>query len=576
MVNWEVGATKHHCWRRRAFPTSYLFMLFTRFTCFCVVLGWFVCAPAPLRAAQFYNNWAATYLTNYPGQTGPLADPDEDGEMNLVEFAFGTDPRAPGGIAGAMNSLSGGTSGTNVEFAVQVLEREGHQPGAQIDLDLSASLTNWFRPWWLRVTTNALPSDPTNSVRELFSTRLPGTNMWFVRSRVQLIEAGPVTAKYYVATNGSDGYSGTNITQPFATLTNAVSRANPDDLIYVCGGTYNWTARVLISRSGNAAQPIRVRAYPGERPVLNFSGQTLGTRGIEITGHWWRLCGLEIAGAGDNGIFIRGNSNVVEQCITRECRDSGFQIDNAGSYNLILNCDSYRNYDPNNYGENADGFAAKFAVGRGNVFEGCRAWENSDDGWDLWQATNTVVISNCWTWRNGIDFWGAGANFAGDGNGFKLGGNYYAGAHFLINSVSFGNPHAGIDQNNNLGVLTVDNCTVWANGGRNINLNHPTNVIPHVVRNNLSIAGGSSDAFNSGALLTNNSWQVLSSAATANDVLSTNAAFAIAPRRDDGSLPETPFLRPLPGGRLVDQGVNLGAPFFGAAPDLGAFETPEW
>ncbi len=541
----------------------------------------FVCAvlmigPAPASAAQFYNDWAATNFYDLPAQRGPLLDPDADGERNLIEFAFGTDPRSAGGISGAMTPVWGTTSGTSGTFKVEVLERAGHQPGTQIDLHVSANLTDWFRPWWLRDPIAARPSDPPGSVRELFSTQLPAANPWFVRASVQLLESGVEPARFFVATNGSDSNPGTNLAQPFATLSKAVGTVNPGDLIYVRGGTYNWTAKVSMSRSGTSANPIRVRAYPGEHPVFNFSGQTLGTRGIEITGRWWWLYGLEIAGAGDNGVFISGKSNIVERCVARGCRDSGFQLDGGGSYNLILNCDSWRNYDPNNLGENADGFAAKFSVGPGNVFRGCRAWENSDDGWDLWQATNTVVIENCWTWRNGIDFWGVGTNFAGDGNGFKLGGNYYPGAHRLRNGVSFANAHAGVDQNNNTAGQTVDNTTSWLNGGRNFNLNHGSNTTPHIVRNNLSIAGGSSDSFTPGSLSTNNSWQVIAPAPTATDLVDTNIFLAMAARRDDGSLPETPFLRPTPAGRLVNQGVNTGAPFVGSAPDLGAFESPEW
>jgi hypothetical protein len=72
-----------------------------------------------------------------------------------------------------------------------------------------------------------------------------------------------------------------------------------------------------------------------------------------------------------------------------------------------------------------------------------------------------------------------------------------------------------------------------------------------------------------------NTWQVLPSVNT-NDFLNTDYTWAMAPRRDDGGLPETPFLRPVPGGRLVDKGVNIGSPFVGSAPDLGAFETPVW
>src|ERR1039458_1967878 len=98
--------------------------------------------PFPLNGAQFYTNWAAAHFSGNPAQGDPLADPDSDGEANVVEFAFGTDPLASGGIAGAVQPLSGGVSGTNAVFQVEILEREGHQPGVQIDLYLSANLVN--------------------------------------------------------------------------------------------------------------------------------------------------------------------------------------------------------------------------------------------------------------------------------------------------------------------------------------------------------------------------------------------------------------------------------------------------
>jgi hypothetical protein len=72
-----------------------------------------------------------------------------------------------------------------------------------------------------------------------------------------------------------------------------------------------------------------------------------------------------------------------------------------------------------------------------------------------------------------------------------------------------------------------------------------------------------------------NTWQVLSNVST-NDFLSADYSWALAPRRDDGGLPENPFMRPVPTGRLVDKGVNLGNPYVGPAPDLGAYETTTW
>ena len=156
----------------------------------CIAFSLWMLMSSPSNAAQYYTNWAAAHFSSDPAQGDPLADPDGDGETNVVEFAFGTDPLAPGGIAGAVQPLSGGVSGTNAVFQVEILEREGHQPGVQIDLYLSADLAHWFRPWWLRTTTNSLPTDPAGSVRELFTTRLPGTNVWFVRPQVQLFEGG--------------------------------------------------------------------------------------------------------------------------------------------------------------------------------------------------------------------------------------------------------------------------------------------------------------------------------------------------------------------------------------------------
>jgi hypothetical protein len=97
------------------------------------------------------------------------------------------------------------------------------------------------------------------------------------------------------------------------------------------------------------------------------------------------------------------------------------------------------------------------------------------------------------------------------------------------------------------------------------------------LRNNAAIGTvtiGSTSAYPS--IQISNTWQVLPDVNT-NDFLSTDWTWAMAPRRDDGGLPETPFMRPVPGGRLVDLGTtNVGIAFYGSAPDLGAFESPTW
>ena len=137
--------------------------------------------------------------------------------------------------------------------------------------------------------------------------------------------------------------------------------------------------------------------------MLDFTNQPYASnnRGVLITtnGNYWRIKGLEIARAGDNGIKLEGSYNIIERCVFHHCGDTGLQIgfghydDNPGdlaAYNEIINCDSYLNFDFDDMGSDADGFACKMHPGLGNVFRGCRSWRNSDDGWDLFRPTTTL------------------------------------------------------------------------------------------------------------------------------------------------------------------------------------------
>ena len=379
---------------------------------------------------------------------------------------------------------------------------------------------------------------------------------------------------YFVSPSGNDANPGT-LASPFLTILKGLNTITTSGTVYLRGGNYAQPTKLSLTRTGVTNGAIRLWAYPGETPVVNSSGNS--SDGIAISGRYYHLKGITVTLAGHNGINISGHSNLIEFCTAYSNLNTGIHITGGSSgstfpsYNVILNCDAYLNYDPP-VGGNADGFSAKWNLGAGNEFRGCRAWWNSDDGWDLWMGTSAVVIDQSWAFYNGTNYWG-NPSFNGNGQGFKLGGNYIGAPHRLLRSVAFRNKSGGIDQNNNNEGQTIDNNTSWANYGRNYNLNHGTNGTPHIVRNNLSLAGGSSDSFRAGSQLTSNSWQVVTSpAVSASDVLSVDTSVATSPRNADGSLPYWPFLRPVPGGRLIDKGMILTEPFTGAAPDLGAFE----
>ncbi len=403
-------------------------------------------------------------------------------------------------------------------------------------------------------------------------------------------------ADYYVATNGNDSTGNGSIGNPYATLSKAVSVMSGGDTVYMRGGTYAVSAQINLTAIGSAASRRTITNYPGEVPILNCSAQSTGSDGIRITGAYWQLYGLVISNAAHNGLNIRGGTtplmgsyNWIERCVFVGNRDSGLLIgSNSGTFtaypssNTVLNCDATRNYDAP-VGGNADGFSVKWTGGPGNKFIGCRAWENSDDGWDLWMTTYPVLIDTCWTWRNGSNLWNSGS-FNGNGNGFKLGGNFVPANHRLVRSLAYqnvGNGGKGIDQNNNTGNLVIDNNTSWGNRFGDIVLSTTsTTGGNHVVRNNLVFNNGTVSFLNS--TLFSNSWTSISGGANSNDVVSMDASQLAAPRQADGSLPVITLVRPVPGGRLVDKGVILtnyngwvisGETYNGSAPDLGAFET---
>jgi hypothetical protein len=432
---------------------------------------------------------------------------------------------------------------------------------------------------------------------------------------------------YYVATT-TTGTADGSIDHPYTSISTAITKAVAGDTIYVRGGTYNLSSTLNISsgKSGTAANPYSLLAYPGEAPILDFRGETYsasnaGQKGISLSASYWHIKGLTVQYAADNGISISGSNNIVEQVIARQNQDSGFLISgsNQPSNNLLLNCDSYGNFDFGAAGENADGFAVKFrGLGSGNVISGARSYDNADDGFDFWQAEHGVTVMNSWSFHNGVaSVFNNPAGYQGDGNGIKLG--HDSGTHTLENMLIFSNSANGVDINGNATQLegdppltiphgvTVYNTTAAFNGGKNFQFDeNPTLASPpttHTLRNNVSYTGSTTvltgntadhNTFNgpasspaglgvSAADFISTSIPVMTydnfhAAGTGGDRSGTTmptyaTGAAVAPRQADGSLPPIDFLRLAPGSHLIDAGINVGLPYNGLAPDLGWFES---
>jgi hypothetical protein len=232
--------------------------------------------------------------------------------------------------------------------------------------------------------------------------------------------ARAIAATYYVATNGSDSNAGTS-NAPFATPQKAVTLSTlaAGDTIYIRSGTYNLNSQVKPGKTGTAANPIKLWAFPGETPIFDFSAMSGSDKALDVRRDYWHVRGITVRKAPSNGIFVGGLGVIIENCTTHDCNNDGLVLGSSSlkaTNALIFNCDSYRNYQAGSGGNNGDGFAAKDGCATGNAFIGCRAWDNADDAWDFYNNNNTVLISNCWAFRNGFDLWSVGAGWEGNGN----------------------------------------------------------------------------------------------------------------------------------------------------------------
>ena len=280
----------------------------------------------------------------------------------------------------------------------------------------------------------------------------------------------------YVSAEGKAGAAATR--EDPVDIYTAVDNVSAGQTIVILDGTYKLSRTIKIQPGidGTEDQPIRMIADDNARPVFDFQGICAG---IVHGGDYWYFFGFDVTGSqnGQKGIQVSGSHNVLDEINTYFNGNTGVQISRYSgadatieywpSYNLILNCTSYNNADAGY--EDADGFAAKLTCGVGNVFDGCVAYNNADDGWDLYAKVETgpigsVEIRNCVAYSNGYLLDGTNA---GNGNGFKMGGESISGKHKLVNSYAFFNKAKGIDSNSCPDII-VENSTSYNNESYNV------------------------------------------------------------------------------------------------------------
>lgn len=426
------------------------------------------------------------------------------------------------------------------------------------------------------------------------------------------------THTYFVAPDGSDDDNGT-ISAPFATIMFANGKIVPGDTVFIRGGRYKVAADVVaatmdggkyfdvnfFNQKGSPDHNFYIWGYKNERPVFDFSDVRPAGQGVNafyVTGSYYYFRNIEVTGlhtalSGENKASgfrnNRGNHNIFENLSVHDGQVNGFYI-TQGIGNLLHNCDAFNNYVD---GGAVDGFVCQPSStgGKNNQIIGCRAWHNSDDGFDLSFAYTSVILDSCWAFENGYSENPDGSlTVRGDGNGFKTGGygmqdivTKYPDPipqHVIEHCLAYNNKRAGFYANDHLGGNLYYNNTAYKNdinfdmvNRKSVNENIEVAGYGHVLKNNISYSPRTADAeiVNLDQTLsmdTCNSFSAPMIAVTDHDFNSLDATKLTSDRKTDGGLPEVEFLT-LKTNKLVDKGVNVGLEYNGNAPDLGYAES---
>ncbi len=417
-------------------------------------------------------------------------------------------------------------------------------------------------------------------------------------------------ADFYVAPYGNDSNPGT-YDKPWKTWTKAFNTANAGDTVYFRGGVYYSTCESLGERGFNKGTPsewIYFVNYPGETPVLDCSFRNLSTytvnkgivinesgylyfRGLHIKNIYQQLDGY----AEGIGVFHTGNI-IFENIVVHHVNGVGYNCSDWWGTIKFINCDAYNCNDslmspltpPASPGQNGVGFQYKNVTAylpsdsSKLFYKGCRVWNFSDNGF-AGISTGYVEFESCWAFNGGeLTGEGCGFKFAssnGDTCKLDLGrviknciAAYNGGYGYSPNN--YGKPIVSGHYYNNVAYKSGFKGT--SEVGRGFAIFNYAGTIPgknELYANNISYDNEFGEVYE-GDTYTHeyNSWD-LAVDVTDDDFISLNWKEMLTQRKDDGSLPDINFLRLKRGSDLIDAGKDVGLPYLGEAPDLGAFEV---
>ncbi|HQV30257.1 MAG TPA: right-handed parallel beta-helix repeat-containing protein, partial [Calditrichia bacterium] len=215
----------------------------------------------------------------------------------------------------------------------------------------------------------------------------------------------------YVDDQGSNG----NGTQgnPFNNISDAISAANPGDVIYILPGDYDLSNSLNTVRSGNSGNPITIRGYDAnDRPHIRQTGRV-----ISIDHAYIVLQDLLIDGEFGDSDVVRvrsgGDNLIIRDCEIRNGTNDG--IDLAGADDVLIEGCEIHHMLNGTYSnqQDAHGIVATNQVNL--TIRGCNIYYVSGDCFQsdpsrsapLW---DNILIEDCRMWTGPLPADAAGFN----------------------------------------------------------------------------------------------------------------------------------------------------------------------
>ncbi len=265
---------------------------------------------------------------------------------------------------------------------------------------------------------------------------------------------------YYVSPNGKDNNPGT-LNLPFRTIGRAASISAAGDFIFIRNGIY--TESVDFHNSGTATNPIVIKPYPGEYPVIDGGySNNIGIL-VNILGNYINFSGIELRYSSGWGIYVGGSYDIVDNVFVHDTKSAGIMI-SAGNHSIVQNSRVWRAALDNENGAMSSGWGTGISAARNGVAYATirhnTVWEVWGEGISTFEADHITIEGNIShdNWSNNIYISDATnvlcqGNFIymnpsssmyghGNNNGLVMGDETYnpPSAYItIINNIAFGN-----------------------------------------------------------------------------------------------------------------------------------------